>query len=196
MTQGHYIGKIVASDVDGPGTRAVVHFAGCNIGCIGCFNPHTHDADAEGVWTADASGVARRMLTASRHVTISGGEPTDQPEALLALLIALKDQGVESVVLFTGRRVEWLYRNRSEWSQIMTPELVDVVIDGPYVKTLDEPNPVMRGSSNQRIFTVSDKYTLCDFEERDIQISLTADGMTLTGFPDAELLEALMLAAG
>ena len=138
MAYGFYIGKIVPSDVDGPGTRSVVHFAGCSIGCPGCFNPHTHDQTNPLVWKADAHTCARAMVEVSPLATISGGEPTDQIEALYDLLIALRAEGAESVVMFTGRRVEWLRTHRPLWNRIEAERLVDVVVDGPYVRKLDE----------------------------------------------------------
>lgn len=196
VAHGFYIGKIVPSDVDGPGTRSVVHFAGCSIGCVGCFNPHTHDQANPLVWKADAQSVAREMVSVSPLVTVSGGEPTDQCEALYELLVALRSEGAESVIMFTGRRVEWLRANRPAWLRIEAEKLVDVIIDGPYVRKLDEKSPVMRGSSNQRILTYTDVYTEADFRYRDIEINIDAEGLVMTGFPDAELIEALTLMAG
>lgn len=196
MTHGFYIGRVVPSDVDGPGTRAVVHFAGCSIGCPGCFNPHTHAGAGPGVWKADAHSVARDMVAVSPLATISGGEPTDQCEALYDLLVALRAEGAESVVMFTGRRVEWLRTHRPAWNRIEAERLVDVVVDGPYVRKLDESSPVMRGSSNQRILTYTDVYTEADFRQRDIEINIDGEGLVMTGFPDSELIEALNLMAG
>ena len=70
------IGQIVASEgVDGPGVRAVVHFAGCTVGCAGCFNPHTHSSTGDGTWERDACDLAEDLLAVSPAVTISGGEP-------------------------------------------------------------------------------------------------------------------------
>jgi anaerobic ribonucleoside-triphosphate reductase activating protein len=86
---GH--GMIIPSLVDGPGERAVVHFAGCSIGCPGCFNPETHDGQG---WARTVQSVASEMLAISPRVTISGGEPTQQPFLLRLLLRELRAQGV------------------------------------------------------------------------------------------------------
>jgi anaerobic ribonucleoside-triphosphate reductase activating protein len=196
VTKGFYIGKIVPSDVDGPGTRAVIHFAGCSIGCPGCFNPHTHSGSAPGVWSGDAHSIAREMVAMSPHVTISGGEPTDQDQALYELLIALRLEGAESVVMFTGRRVEWIRARRDNWSAIESEGLIDTVIDGPYIAKLDETDAVMRGSSNQRIIHYTTRFSDSDFQNRDIEINIGAEGFVMTGFPDHDLIEALTLMAG
>lgn len=192
MTNGSYIGEIVLSGVDGPGLRAMIHFAGCSIGCPGCFNPHTHDGDADGVWSGDAQSVARSMLAVSPSASISGGEPTDQPFALMALLRALKAEGVSDVVMFTGRRVEWLEAKRPTlWNAIVREALVDVIIDGPFVKSLLETGDVTRGSSNQRIIVLTDKLSESDFNVREVQILSDGDRLIITGFPSVELLEAI-----
>lgn len=195
VTKGFYIGDIVPSDVDGPGTRAMIHFAGCSLACPGCFNPHTHALMGPGVWSGDAQSVARDMVAVSPLVSISGGEPTDQPEALYELLVALRDAGAESVVLFTGRRVEWLEK-RSPVLWVAMQLLIDVVIDGPFIQARMESNQVMRGSSNQRIITLTDAYTEDDFRDRDVQVLVEGDRLVVTGFPDADLLEAFSLMAG
>lgn len=183
-------GEIVLSTVDGPGERAVVHFAGCNIGCPGCFNPQTHDAQAPGVWRDDAQSLARKMLVVSRSVTISGGEPTDQFDGLRDLLIALRDLGCDDIVMFTGRTVEWL-RLRYDWASIEAGGLVDVVIDGPFVKNR-LASTGMRGSDNQRIIPVTSKWVAEDFEAREIEFTLDGDGRVfITGFPD-ESMRALL----
>jgi anaerobic ribonucleoside-triphosphate reductase activating protein len=184
-------GKIVPSDVDGPGTRAVIHFAGCKVGCKGCFNPHTHDATAPGVWRADAFTLARQILAVSDRVTISGGEPTDQMEGLYDLCSALRALGCDDIVMFTGRRVEALERRHTLWPTLIALELVDVVVDGPFVQGRMAKEG-MRGSDNQRILPITRKWSETDFADRDVEFSIGADGeVILTGFPDAELLALL-----
>jgi anaerobic ribonucleoside-triphosphate reductase activating protein len=183
-------GEIVMSTVDGPGERAVIHFAGCAIGCAGCFNPQTHDATAPGVWRDSAQSIAAKMLAVSPRVTISGGEPTDQFDGLRDLLVALRSLGCEDIVMFTGRTVEWL-RARYPWSSIEDEKLVDVVIDGPFVKNRLASSG-MRGSDNQRIIPVTDKWSSDDFEAREIEFTLDSDGRVfITGFPD-ETMRSLL----
>ena len=180
-------GKIVPSDVDGPGERAVIHFAGCSVGCKGCFNPQTHDATAPGVWRDSAKLIARAMLTVSPRVTISGGEPTDQMEGLYALCLALREQGCDDIVMFTGKRVEAHQRNML-WNLLIANEMVDVVVDGPFVQGRIATTG-LRGSDNQRILPITDKWTEDDFQDREIEFTLGEDGkVVLTGFPDADML--------
>lgn len=186
------IGQIARSVVDGPGERAVVHFAGCSIGCAGCFNPHTHDEAGPGVWRVSPEEMALATLRVSQRVTVSGGEPTDQPIALRAYLRALRALGVVDVVMFTGRRVGWLERHVPAWRDIVREGLVDIVIDGPFMRNRMEVGDVVRGSSNQRVIALTSRIPVEAMTGRDTQVEIAADGsVILTGFPDADLLNLM-----
>jgi anaerobic ribonucleoside-triphosphate reductase activating protein len=77
--------------------------------------------------------------------TISGGEPFDQPDALLELLQGLRAAGTLSVLVYSGYHYDWLHdRHRPILS------LVDVLISEPFevAQALGAP---LRGSANQRI---------------------------------------------
>src|SRR6266545_7596698 len=90
------------SRANGPGTRFAIWFQGCSLGCPGCFNPATHPAAAG--QRVRVGELVDRVL-AERHaiegVTVSGGEPFEQPEALLALAQSLRPHGL-SVLVFSG----------------------------------------------------------------------------------------------
>lgn len=195
MTQGDdkiaIFGKIVESSVDGPGTRAVIHFAGCSIGCPGCFNPLTHDATAPGVWYGSAKSIARRMLAVSDSVTISGGEPTDQLESLFDLCVELRAEGCNDIVLFTGKKVS-VHERKPLWNKLIRDCLVDVVVDGPF-KQGNLAIIGLRGSDNQEVIPITERWTVADFNEREVEITLdfSSGGLLITGFPDQELLDLL-----
>ncbi|CAB4203605.1 NrdG Organic radical activating enzymes [uncultured Caudovirales phage] len=209
------IGQIVASEgVDGPGVRAVVHFAGCTVGCAGCFNPHTHSSTGDGTWERDACDLAEDLLAVSPAVTISGGEPTDQPAALLTLLRALRARGCDDIVLYTGRTREWLLAGANPvlspstwarrhaqmmlWLSFEDERLVDVVIDGPFIKAkLESDGGLTRGSTNQRVLCLTQKWTQDDFYSRETQVEIDEEGnLIVTGFPSSELQVTLRELAG
>ncbi|HYH03008.1 MAG TPA: radical SAM protein [Bacillota bacterium] len=84
------------STVDGPGTRVVVFFQGCPIGCIFCHNPDSWDF--QGGEEIDVEHLLRRLerfrpFLKSPGLTISGGEPLAQPEFALELTAAAKADG-------------------------------------------------------------------------------------------------------
>jgi len=65
--------------------------------------------------------------------------------------------------------------------------LADIIIDGNYVKELDDGKPY-RGSSNQRILLISDRYRECadeyySAEKRAIEINVTEKNIYLVGVP-------------
>jgi pyruvate-formate lyase-activating enzyme len=84
------------SNVDGPGNRFVVFLQGCNFDCIACHNPQTIPGHApiEGhhprrMTVEDLLIEIRRAAPFLSGVTVSGGEATQQPAFLHALLSAV-----------------------------------------------------------------------------------------------------------
>ena len=199
------IGKILPSSVDGPGERAVVHFAGCSVGCAGCFNPHTHAFVGPDVWTREPETLADEILSVARAVTVSGGEPTDQPFALLALLRALRARGCDDIVMFSGRTLEALqgkgeapakWTTRAAWERVEAECLIDVLIDGPFMQERMDATHV-RGSSNQRFIPITGRWSEADFIGRDVEVTLDEDGnLIVTGFPSSELRDMFQSMAG
>ena len=71
-------------------------------------------------------------------------------------------------------------------------ELVDVLIDGPYIERLND-NRGVRGSSNQRILRLTDKLDGFDFEgqPRSIELRVQNGQILVIGVPDNHLLQTL-----
>ena len=76
----------------GPGRRIGLWLQGCSIRCSGCMSRDTWEFSDEShrvevllervtPWLAEADGI-----------TISGGEPFDQPEGLLSFLVGLRER--------------------------------------------------------------------------------------------------------
>ena len=117
----------------------------------GCYVPETHPLT--GGMSVSVASVAMELVGyhgAPRDgVTILGGEPMAQLDALLALLQTLK-RGDIHVTVYTGYTLEALAaRNRPALAAAM--ELIDLLIDGPYVRELADGAGEWRGSSNQRL---------------------------------------------
>jgi len=69
------------SKANGPGIRAVVWFQGCSIQCQGCFNPATHSFQS--MQLLESKVLAGKIIGQGNKIegiTISGGEPFDQPD--------------------------------------------------------------------------------------------------------------------
>ncbi len=112
-------------------------------------------------------------------VTISGGEPLQQLEGLLELLKALRQRSNLSIILYSGYTRDEI-SGITHGSKILG--LLDVLIDGRY----DEQNYLgdgMRGSSNQNVYLITNRYSLDDIKNVPIgELHIETDGnVTVTG---------------
>jgi anaerobic ribonucleoside-triphosphate reductase activating protein len=150
---------------------------GCTLGCAGCFNPTTHDAS--GGREVTVAALADQMAAAKvEGLSLSGGEPLQQPEAAAALLDAARALGL-STLAFSGYQIEEIGALPGG------PEILarlDVLVDGRYVAG-ERLATGLRGSANQRIQLLTGRYTLADVEATpvaEIRIGPTGD-LVLTG---------------
>ena len=170
---------ISASRANGPGLRAVIWFQGCTLGCRGCFNHDTHDLG--GGYLTDTALLADELLARRSRVegvTISGGEPFQQAEALLDLLRRLDGSGLSSLV-FSG------YSRRELQLHPLGQAIlgcVDVLIAGRYVAARHLGRGLL-GSANQRIYLLTPRYTRHDCDSIPTsELILHADGtLTVSG---------------
>jgi anaerobic ribonucleoside-triphosphate reductase activating protein len=140
----------------GPGQRLAIWFQGCSIGCKGCVSLDTWPADSSReVALADLIDWCRSTTRgALGGVTLSGGEPFDQPEALAALLDELNrwrsEPGVRfDILCYSGYPLAHLRR--------VHPGILarlDAIIAEPFVENLPVAH-VWRGSSNQTLVPLS-----------------------------------------
>lgn len=149
------------SVANGPGVRFVIWFQGCSLGCPGCFNPETHRTEPNRVSSEQR---ILELIEADRHeiegVTFTGGEPFDQPLALAALVRGLRERTQLSLLAFSGYTIEEI-RRHPQGNEIL--DRLDVLIDGRYAKARRTTGG-LRGSSNQRIQLLSNRYELADLE--------------------------------
>ena len=142
-------GIVEESIVDGPGLRYVLFTQGCPHHCKGCHNPQTHDFEGGFPFTAEAAlaQIAENPLLAG--VTLSGGEPFEQAQALCAVAEGVPAMH-KNVMAYTGYTFESLLARNDYWTNRLL-ELTDVLVDGPYVESLRDLELQFRGSSNQRL---------------------------------------------
>jgi len=167
------------SRANGPGVRFVVWFQGCNLGCPGCYNPETHEGDAP---IQTRTGELAAQIAAAKGiegVSISGGEPMQQPEALLELLTILRQTTELSLLVFSG------YRRAEVERMALGPAILDqldVLIDGRFVST-QRLATGLRGSRNQGIVLLSDRYQEAEVAATPpAEIKISASGeVVLTG---------------
>ena len=155
----------IVRDTSGPGSRLVIWFQGCPLRCPGCSNRDLWDFNGgKVVGIQDLVHLMRalRDLGLIEGITLSGGEPLAQPSAALSLVREAQSLGL-TVVCYTGYTIEEL--EKGEFLRALSPNFkleeflsyVDILIDGRYNEKL-AGNFLWRGSSNQRVFFLSDKY--------------------------------------
>ncbi len=143
-------GAVQESIVDGPGIRYVIFTQGCPFHCKGCHNEQSWDL--KGGLEVNL-GVLYDEMTSNplvTGVTFSGGEPFIQPEPLTVFAKIAKSQGY-SIWSYTGFTFDKLLTDPKRRALL---ELLDVVVDGPFVLEKKSLELDFRGSSNQRIIDV------------------------------------------
>ena len=136
--------------VDGPGFRTSIYCAGCRHNCTGCHNPQSWDF--EGGHAMSTEDIMRIIETDPyADVTFTGGDPMYQPEGFAELARAIRERTHKTIWCYTGFTYEALVTNPRQRALL---ELVDVLVDGPFVKSQRDETLCFRGSSNQRLIDV------------------------------------------
>ncbi|MBL8271679.1 4Fe-4S single cluster domain-containing protein [Steroidobacter sp.] len=186
----------------GPGRRLGIWLQGCSIRCPGCISVDTWP-EGRGVTTvAQIMDALRGWIAEADGITISGGEPFDQPEGLRDLLRSLREQTPVSVLVYSGHPFEriaaWLQRN---------PDLVDGLMSEPFEASRSQTR-ALRGSDNQHLHLLTPLGVSAlavidrpiDAQERTLDAMFDADGTVwFAGIPmrgDLAKLRAVLAEAG
>lgn len=142
------------SIVDGEGLRAVIWFQGCKHNCAGCHNPETHDLCGGFETTTEKIKREIDSLIIQDGVTLSGGDPFFQPEAMLDICTFVKSKKL-NIWAYTGYTFEQLIELSND-NQIYFDILkqLDVLVDGRFILKDKSLSILFRGSTNQRIIDV------------------------------------------
>ncbi|WP_030824398.1 4Fe-4S cluster-binding domain-containing protein [Streptomyces hygroscopicus] len=146
----------------GPGRRLVIWSQGCGLACAGCMSRHTWDplggADRTvpsllGLWRA-------ALARGADGLTVSGGEPLDQPAALAALLAGAARARAEAVAPggpAAGREIDLLLYTGYEEGEVAGDPArraavrhADALVTGRF-RAAEPTALVWRGSANQRL---------------------------------------------
>ena len=144
-------GTVDDSIVDGPGIRYTVFVQGCSHHCPGCHNPHTHDFAGGRVVDTEELVAQMRENPLLDGLTLSGGEPFEQPDACAELARQAHALGL-NVWCYTGYKYEQLLAGDAS-RQALLSEL-DVLVDGPFLLAERSLDLLYRGSRNQRLIDV------------------------------------------
>lgn len=164
---------------NGPGERFVCWFQGCSIKCPGCFNPETHDRHGGFVSSTRELVDQITAVDGIAGVTISGGEPFDQAEALLELLTEIRNKTPLNTLVYSGFTLEELSLSPAAISCLRQ---IDWLICGRFERTqrIDQ-GPT--GSSNQVIHQLSG-LSWCPETSESVEVQVDTRGeLVVTGFP-------------
>ena len=151
-----YYGKIKKTDIaNGPGVRVSLFVSGCRNHCKGCFQPETwsfnYGQEYDGVNTVNEIIEALSPEYIS-GLSILGGDPIEREnisEVVMICHLVKSLYPATTIWFYTGYKYEDI---AEMYPNIL--EVIDVMVDGPFIEDLKDISLVFRGSSNQRIINV------------------------------------------
>lgn len=181
----------------GPGVRSGLFVTGCGRGCPGCIARREAAPDPSRRVPVEAlvSTLADHLARGAEGLTVSGGEPFEQPEGLAALLAHARGAGFRDILVYTGYLLEELAARRD-------PALafVDALVDGPFLR--DRPSDdAWRGSANQRLHLLGadpalrlryERFVAARPARRPLQMVERDGALHLIGIPDARDTERIL----
>lgn len=174
----------------GPGQRLGIWFQGCSLRCQGCIAVDTWAPSKQKVSIKHLLQRIAPWLAQAQGISISGGEPFEQFDALKHLLQQLKQQAPAlDILLFSG----W----RSAQLEPLLPELaglVDALISEPFEQQ-QKQTLALRGSDNQQLHLLTELGTtrfasyqrLRTAQDKKLDVMMDENGqMWLAGIPERD----------
>jgi len=171
----------------GPEKRSVLWVQKCCFQCPGCVAPGYREEGGLWIDTEELADIFLKNSAEAEGITISGGEPFLQPEAVVEFIRILKKEKDFGIIIYTGfikEELEEKMQHRPAVGDLLKE--TDLLIDGRYVEALDSQE-VMRGSSNQRLWFFTSRYEGKDWgKERKMKIRFENNKMVMIGIPGKE----------
>ena len=169
---------------EGPGRRFALWVQGCTIRCPGCCNPQMFAA--EGGTLHDTEALSRAILAQPglEGVSLLGGEPFEQAEALADLAARVRAGGL-SVMIYTGYTLEELRARKDPATDALLAR-TDLLVDGRFEKALYETGRRWIGSKNQVLHFLTDRYAPDDPRFREpntVEVRVRNGEVVVTGWP-------------
>lgn len=152
---------ITAPDINnGNSLRVTIWFAGCTHKCKGCHNEWTWNYNQGKDFLDNSEEILNKLSEWLDKdyidgITFSGGDPLDQDDYTLQILLGLinwvrKKYPSKTIWCYTG----YIYENLKGLKKKVADNC-DVLVDGPYKEELrDIAHTPFRGSTNQRIIYI------------------------------------------
>lgn len=186
------------SRANGPGVRAVIWVQGCTIGCRGCYSASTHPHEASSLHRPSEIAEWLQSIPDIEGVTFSGGEPFEQAAAVVKTINSIREKmGSDfSVFVYTGYAIEFLRKSNDRNVHDLL-NAIDILSAGPFDYKLRNETLLWRGSSNQSLHFLTNRYNAFQIDEwlkisPLEEITLRTDSIDFTGFvgPKSKVLKA------
>ena len=151
-----YAGIIKNDFAAAPGVSLTFFTQGCPHRCHGCHNQETWDFDGGKEFTYETLSSIIESLRANgikRTFCIMGGEPLCPENLFLTNLVITtvkKELPDTKIYLWTGYLYDDLKKSSDTTLQNIF-QLIDVLIDGPFIESERDITEPLRGSRNQKI---------------------------------------------
>lgn len=172
-------GVLARSVANGPGERFTIWSQGCALACPGCFNPDTHTTAAGTDRTVGDLLADVLAEPGIEGVTLTGGEPLEQPEAVAAFCAELRARTDLGVIVLTGFTRAEIEADPGRTAAVAD---TDLVVAGRYNRR--RPLGVgLRGSANKIYWDRTGRYGPTELGPvPEMEVIIGQDGMvTVTG---------------
>lgn len=150
-------GAIKVRDIsNGEGVRVSLFVSGCTHHCKGCFNPETWDFNYGEKFTEKTISEIINFMSLEyiQGLTVLGGEPFEdqnRPEVLKLIKKVKEVYPQKDIWMYSGYLFEEI-KDKKYGKEILS--LIDVLVDGEFVKERKNLKLKFRGSDNQRVIDV------------------------------------------
>ena len=143
---------------DGEGIRCSIYVSGCPFRCDGCYNSSIWDFQTGYEYNQKLEDQIMDDLSQSfvQGLTLLGGEPLLNTTILTPLCRKIRERfgHTKDIWCWTGYTWEELMRPGETPDKLELLQLIDILVDGRYLKDQHDSLLQFRGSKNQRILDV------------------------------------------
>lgn len=150
----HYITQ---TKVLGPGNRFAVWMQGCEKKCKNCIFPDGQKLNGGFFITIGELMEHIKAQPDINGITISGGEPFLQFDALEYLVREIKKEKKYDIMLYSGYTLHEIVDRIGQQKADCFFKNIDILIDGEYIDS-QNCGSIYRGSENQKIYFFTEKY--------------------------------------
>lgn len=141
----------------GPGERVGIWVQGCSKKCKGCISEELQVFDESKDIPVDVLiSIVKQEAIRSKceRLTISGGDPFEQPEELRGFLEGVRNT-FKDILAYTGFTFDEIKSSKLAEQCL---GFIDVLIEGKYVEAENKGNSRLYGSDNQKVIFLNNSF--------------------------------------